>query len=193
MLALSEFVTTNTGAADQPVTINRSTGPQQVTLSGTKPIQRLIDRDGTPGTIVAASASVEHPVAVQSDLSWLPTDDGSKVAPVSAGFVVTREADLIDLTGAPAKRQKLDKAGTSIDLTLGDVVEDSLEVVNPSERHQVAIVIPLAAGMEPLNPELATAPPEATPSAEPTLKPTYVRLPGRRGALFLRDTAQGHL
>ncbi len=38
----------------------------------------------------------------------------------------------------------------------------------------MAVVIPLAAGMEPLNPALATAPPEAKPSHAPSLEPTYV-------------------
>jgi len=87
---------------------------------------------------------------------------------------VTRDSALIDPTGAPAKHVKLDKSGTEIKLTVGDTVEDSLEVVNPADRYHVAIIIPLAAGMEPLNPALNTAPPEATPSAEPTLAPSYV-------------------
>ena len=34
--------------------------------------------------------------------------------------------------------------------------------------------MPLAAGMEPLNPNLATAPPEARPAGSLTLAPTYV-------------------
>ncbi|HEV2678787.1 MAG TPA: alpha-2-macroglobulin family protein [Aliidongia sp.] len=174
MLALSDFVTKNTGVPDQPVAVTLSAGPQQLTLSGAHAIQRVVDRVGTAGSVTASGASPAHPVAVQSDLSWLPVDDGSKVAPASAGFVVAREADVIDLTGAPAKRQKLDKPGSPVELALGDVVEDSVEIVNPADRHQVAIVIPLASGMEPLNPGLATAPPEATPSAEPTLAPTYV-------------------
>ena len=38
----------------------------------------------------------------------------------------------------------------------------------------MAVVVPLAAGMEPLNPRLATAPPEARPSKSLTLPPTYV-------------------
>ena len=47
-------------------------------------------------------------------------------------------------------------------------------MVNPLERNYVAIVVPLAAGMEPLNPHLATAPPEAKPSKPITLEPSYV-------------------
>jgi uncharacterized protein YfaS (alpha-2-macroglobulin family) len=38
----------------------------------------------------------------------------------------------------------------------------------------VAISLPLPAGFEPLNPNLATAPAEAQPSAPPTLAPTSV-------------------
>ena len=96
------------------------------------------------------------------------------MAAAANGFVVTRDSALVDPSGAPPKHVKLEKPGTEIKLSVGDTVEDSLEVVNPSDRYHVAIVIPLAAGMEPLNPTLKTAPPEATPSAEPTLAPSYV-------------------
>jgi hypothetical protein len=34
-------------------------------------------------------------------------------------------------------------------------------------------VVPLAAGLEPLNPRLATAPPEAAPAGSLTRQPTY--------------------
>jgi hypothetical protein len=59
-----------------------------------------------------------------------------------------------------------------------------VQVVNPQERHHVAITVPLAAGMEPLNPALATAPPEATPSKPPTLAPTYVKFLDDRVSWF---------
>ena len=45
----------------------------------------------------------------------------------------------------------------------GDLIEETAEVVNPEDRTHVAISIPLAAGFEPLNPNLATAPAEAQP------------------------------
>ena len=53
--------------------------------------------------------------------------------------------------------------------------------------------VPLAAGMEPLNPKLATAPPEAKPSRPLTLAPTYVAVPRRRGVVLLQLAAQGHV
>ena len=56
---------------------------------------------------------------------------------------------------------------------VGDIIEEHVQIVNPSDRHHVAIKVPLAAGMEPLNPNLATAPPEANPSNPLTRTPSY--------------------
>jgi uncharacterized protein YfaS (alpha-2-macroglobulin family) len=56
----------------------------------------------------------------------------------------------------------------------GEVVEERAEIVNPEDRTYVAISLPLAAGYEPLNPNLATAPAEAQPSSAPTLAPSWV-------------------
>ena len=46
-------------------------------------------------------------------------------------------------------------------------------MVNTADRHYVAVVVPLAAGFEPLNPNLETAPPEAKPANALTHQPTY--------------------
>ena len=67
------------------------------------------------------------------------------------------------------------------------------QVVNPQERHYVAIVVPLAAGMEPLNPNLDTAPPEAKPASRAHARADLRRLPRRPGRLLLRHPAHGHL
>jgi len=65
-------------------------------------------------------------------------------------------------------------ADGTLHLTIGDIVEETVEIANPEDRTHVAISLPLAAGLEPLNPNLATAPAEAQPSAGPTLTPTWV-------------------
>ena len=64
-------------------------------------------------------------------------------------------------------------------------------MVNPTERHYVAIVVPLAAGMEPLNPNLATAPPEAKPAGTLTLAPTYVAYLDDRVAFYYNTLPKG--
>ena len=187
MLALSQFMTVNTGSAVQTVSV----GVQQLAVGGDHALQRVISKDPGAVTVTSPSASGKAKLVVESDLTYLPVEDGSHVAPASAGFVVTRDIAILDPTGAPSKKQLLDKSGQTIALNVGDVVEDSVEIVNPVERHHVAIVIPLAAGNEPLNPTLATAPPEATPSAEPTLAPAYTAFLDDQVAYFYETLPKG--
>jgi len=117
---------------------------------------------GEPGTVV-----------LRTDTEYVPLADGSTVAPASQGFAVSRELLRIHADGSPPERVALDAAGRTISLAVGEVVEERVSVVNPADRHFVAVVVPLAAGMEPLNPRLATAPPEARPTGSITLAPTY--------------------
>jgi uncharacterized protein YfaS (alpha-2-macroglobulin family) len=173
-LALTAYLKSNTGTPPQNVMVAASGGaPQKIALSGTQPLQRIISTDGTAVKITAANATPKNPISIQNDLSWLPVADGSQVAASENGFVVTSEADKIDLAGGPATKTMLDHAGITLTDKVGDVIEEHLQVVNPEDRNYVAITIPLAAGMEPLDPALATAPPEAKPSAPPTLDPSY--------------------
>jgi alpha-2-macroglobulin len=174
LLALTDYLKANSGAPDQSVTLSLPKGSETIALTGKMPLAKRVYTDGGAITVTAANASVQNPLAVQDELSWLPQEDGSKVAPVTSGFVVTREDDEILPNGAPPVRTMLDHAGIELAYHVGDIIEDHVQVVNPEDRHYVAITVPLAAGMEPLDPTLATAPPEATPSAPPTLSPSYV-------------------
>jgi hypothetical protein len=112
-------------------------------------------------------------VVARAVTSYVPAADGSQVAAQSSGFVVTRELLRVSKDGAPAERIDLAQAGSTQTFAVGDVVEDHVRVVNPKNRNYVAVAVPLAAGMEPLNPHLATAPPEAKASGTLTRQPTY--------------------
>jgi uncharacterized protein YfaS (alpha-2-macroglobulin family) len=106
------------------------------------------------------------------ETSYVPALPGSKLAPVNEGFAVTRE--LLDYgSGKELGRRMEATAGVSMLLDVGTVVEDHARVYNPQDRAFVAIRLPLAAGFEPLNPSLATAPAEATPVGRITLRPAY--------------------
>jgi uncharacterized protein YfaS (alpha-2-macroglobulin family) len=129
---------------------------------------------GAAGAAGAAPAAAGRPVAVRVETSYLPATDGALVAPAAAGFVVSRELLAVRGESLPPERLPLAAPGTVLHYSVGDVVEDHVQVVNPKERHYVAVAVPLAAGMEPLNPSLATAPPEARPRGALSLHPTYV-------------------
>jgi len=127
----------------------------------------------TPATPAASGAAAARPVVVRVETSYLPAADGAQVAPAAAGFVVSRELLAVRGGNLPPERLPLAAPGTTVHFTAGDVVEEHVQVVNPKDRHFVAVAVPLAAGMEPLNPSLATAPPEAKPRGALSLRPTY--------------------
>ena len=123
------------------------------------------------GTVKASGAG--KPVLVRVETSYMPAGDGGQEPARQAGFVVSREVLKVLAGGAPPERTALDGPGKTLRFQVGDVIEEHVRVVNPKDRHFVAVVVPLAAGLEPLNPALATAPPEAKPANALTLQPTY--------------------
>ncbi len=144
------------------------------------------------GEMVLESGDAGRPVIARVETSYVPLADGSQVAAQSRGFVVTRELQRIAKKGdAPAERRKLEEPGTVFPCDVGDVIEEHVQVVNPDHRNYVAIVVPLAAGMEPLNPNLATAPPEARPAGRVTREPTYVQFLDDRIAFYYDDLPKG--
>jgi uncharacterized protein YfaS (alpha-2-macroglobulin family) len=189
-IALSEYFDTANSGTPMSVTLARggvqrdsSTGLDlrggtriTLVLDPARPIGRFNELHADELAVTVTSPG--DTLGLLADTRYLPVADGSTVAATTEGFVVAESVKKIDA----GQSTPLDQAGKRLDFFVGDVVEQQLELVNPEDRHQVAIVVPLAAGMEPLNPNLATAPPEAKPSQEPSLAPTYVA--------FLDDAVQ---
>jgi uncharacterized protein YfaS (alpha-2-macroglobulin family) len=144
-------------------------------VDGAQPVAFLSFEHGGALAIehAAASGRGAGPVLVRSDLFYLPAADGSHSPARADGFVVQRSLERVKDGGAPSEKLPLAQPAQAFRFSVGEVIEDHVRVVVPEDRHHVAITVPVAAGMEPLNPTLATAPPEATPSAGPTLAPSY--------------------
>ena len=152
------------------------------TLGGATPLVQQTTR--APGAIHVAAwlekpgeaARFETPgsaarMATLVDTTYLPAAPGWSARASQHGFVLGRQLFRVPPSG-PMQRLEPSAAGT-IHLSVGDVVEESDELVNPADRTNVALRLPLAAGLEPLNPNLATSPAEAAPSAAPTAPPGY--------------------
>ena len=167
-LALTDYFASGGAGAPRSVTLARGGERRDIALDPARPVGRFNELHAD--ALVVTAASPGESLGLLADTRYLPIADGSTVAARAEGFVVMESIKKIDAGQATP----LDQPGKRLDFAVGDVVEQVLELVNPEDRHQVAIVIPLAAGMEPLNPNLATAPPEAKPSQAPSLAPTYV-------------------
>lgn len=184
LLALSEIIKppySGTKAAQVRVTLDGK--EQTVKLGPDLPMGFVSGTGPGAGEVLLQSKAGPRPVAARVDTSYVPAEDGSKVAAQGSGFVVTRELLLIKKDGPPVKIP-LTEAGTTQTFAIGDIIEEHIQLVNPKERHYVAITAPLAAGMEPLNPKLQTAPPEAAPTGKITLAPTYTAYQDDQAAFY---------
>lgn len=106
--------------------------------------------------------------------TYLPAAPGDRVEARGQGFVVDRSATLIPADGS-AHTHFDEECGKKVAVALGDILELHTSLLAKKDHFHVALVVPFAAGFEPLNPELKTAGPEARPSRRDSLTPTYVQ------------------
>ncbi len=122
-----------------------------------------------------SGTSKEKTASVQIRTSYVPLGRGDEVKSESKGFVVEKELLQIADDNSVSLRQWIKQTGRKLELKLGEILEQHIQVVNPQKRYYAVVVCPLAAGTEPMNPQLRTSGPEARPTGTITLAPTYVQ------------------
>ena len=172
------------------IDVTAGTVASTVEVGGDQAMVRLPE-PGAAKLVFSKTSSGTLLAGVLAETSYVPLADGSHEAPHAEGLVVSREVQQVQPGEAPAIKTALDAPGKTIVFRIGEIAEDRVELVNSQDRAHVAIVIPIAAGMEPLNPALATAPPEAKPAGETTLAPSYVAFLDDRVAYFYDTLPKG--
>ncbi len=142
--------------------------PQNVTIDANNPVVRHVSMENAP---LAIGNTSNAPLIALIETRYMPVETGATARAESEGFAITRQSWRVKSGQAP---EKLDATDGALRVNQGEIVEETAEVVNPEDRTYVAISLPLAAGYEPLNPNIATAPAEAQPSSAPTLAPSWV-------------------
>jgi uncharacterized protein YfaS (alpha-2-macroglobulin family) len=156
--------------ADTHVNFTLPNAPNQAgTIAAATPLlQATTHQVGQIGITATGQAG---PLALLTDTTYVPAPLGALAHAAPHGFVIGRTLFRVPDTG-PMERLEAAADG-SLHLKTGDVIEEVDEVVNPEPRTNVALRLPMPAGMEPLNPNLATAPANAAPSAAPSQVPDY--------------------
>lgn len=172
LMALSQILK-GKGANDDRQTLALTVGAQKHTLELGK-ASAVASFATNSAARIQLDAQGKRPLLVRAETTYLPQALGSQAPAGASGFIVSREVLRPRGEGEAADRQRLDAPGATIALTVGDLVEDHVEVVTNVDLTFVAVVVPLAAGLEPLNPTLATAPAEATPTGHLSSAPSYV-------------------
>jgi len=189
MLALSEILKGKDGKGETHK-LNVSIGAQSQTLE-IGPKSPIVQTSTNSAAKIVLRSAAKQPLIVRAETSYLPQALGAQAPAGASGFVVTRELLRQRGTGEPADKVALTQPGTAVRLSVGDVVEDHVEVISNANHHYVAVVVPLAAGLEPLNPKLATASPEAVPSGTITAVPSYVAYLDDQVAFYYDDLPKG--
>ena len=138
-----------------------------ITIDANNPVARHVSDIDAPLSITNKSNA---PMIALIETRYVPIEPGAKAQAAAEGFAITRGSWRVKGGSAP---ERLDATDGVLRVKQGDVIEETIELVNPEDRTHVAITLPLAAGFEPLNPALATAPIEAQPSFAPTLAPSW--------------------
>lgn len=114
------------------------------------------------------------PVGFRGAYRWLAAGPGDSVKATKDGFIVGRALTWYHADGS-APTHHDDEPGKSLAVSVGEVLEIEATLVSDAKRHHVALVVPFAAGLEPMNPELANASSDAKPSQADSISATYVQ------------------
>ncbi len=134
----------------------------------------LVEDNGSSEMVIKVDQGSD--VMIQAEFQGKPAVDPAELSGESSGFAVQREWIIPKRATVSARKIQMNTAGDTVELVQGTVVEEHVQIVNPEDRNYVVVFVPLAAGLEPLNPHLATSPPEAVPSGQLTLSPDYMEM-----------------
>ncbi|BDG03197.1 alpha-2-macroglobulin family protein [Anaeromyxobacter oryzae] len=166
--ALSAYLAVPRG--DLPAGTLALAGGPELSVDGSRKVARWSRRSEAPLEGVVRGA----PLGVRVAYAYLPATQGAEVKALRQGFVVTRSWSAVRDDGT-VEPPRPDQAGEVRKVRQGDVLELHVRLESSEDRTHVALVVPFAAGLEPLNPALANAGPLARPSEADTLQPAYVQ------------------
>ncbi|BAE51770.1 alpha-2-macroglobulin [Paramagnetospirillum magneticum] len=190
LLALADWIRVGgRKGGDRAATVTFGGESRQLSLTDAAPVARTSLPPGEAR--ISLGAPTPEPLAVWARTSYVPSADGSTQPAAARGFAVDREVWKLAPDGTLGGRMALDAPSATIALAVGEVIEDHVTVVNSADRAHIAVVVPMAAGMEPLNPALATAPPEAKPSEAVTRPPSYAAFLDDRISYFYDELPKG--
>jgi len=150
------------------VSVSSAEGKDTIDLSKT-PLVRKRYTNRPPYAVSVVKGT--EPVHLLARLSYLPLGSGAALASVSQGYGVQTVLHLY--RDEVEVNRLVPKAGQTISFEVGDIVEIEGILRLSAPATFVAFSVPFAAGFEPLNPGLATAPREAPPAGTDSREADY--------------------
>ena len=157
-------------SAPQPKTSISIAGVGEAALDETKKAVRRTTAQEQPLVVTVAGG----PIGTRLQMKYLPLAPGDKAEARKEGLIVSRSMTWLHSDGSPATHHD-DTAGATFKVPQGEVLEIHTQLVSDEPRNHVALVVPIAAGFEPLNPSLETSGSDAKPSQADSVNATYVQ------------------
>ncbi|MCA3011799.1 MAG: hypothetical protein INH41_05290, partial [Myxococcaceae bacterium] len=160
----------DTGQAGTPKSTVTVAGQAELVLDDAKKAGRRVVEGEKAPTVTVGGA----PVGARLQVTYLPLQPGDKAEAKKEGLIVSRSLTRYPADGsAPVNVDGV--AGQTLKVALGEVLEVHAQLTTDEARSHVALVVPFAAGLEPLNPALETSGSDAKPSQADSLTPTSVQ------------------
>jgi len=180
------------GTAPHTVRVRLGSELRTLALGPEAPLGHLVASAAEDGEVALEPGKNAGVLGMRAETTYVPAADGSQVAAQASGFVVAREWLRVKKgADVPPERVPLAQPGTTLALAVGDLVEEHVQVVNPEERHYVAVVVPLAAGMEAAQPEARHRLVRRDGGGRADPRADLHGLPRRPALLLLRHLPQG--
>jgi uncharacterized protein YfaS (alpha-2-macroglobulin family) len=184
--AIAAAIAAGAGAGTANVVVKDPSGEKKHDLGPGKAFVRHENVGTTPATLTAKGA----PVSVMSTWRSLPKTPGDRLGDHKAGFLVQRSMTIYPVDGSAARRVD-DVRAAEVRLQTGDIVEVHTSVTVDDSRSHVAVVVPFAAGFEPMNAALQTASSDAKTIERDSITPTSVARLDHEDRLYFTSLNKG--
>jgi uncharacterized protein YfaS (alpha-2-macroglobulin family) len=142
------------------------------TIAGRQAWQVQFASDAPTGLKVLGVPS-GTPMWIRARLSYVPNTAGRKTAALNKGFSIQRNSMVLGST-TRGHRHILLTNKKAVSLQIGDIVEEEVRIISHKAHRHVVVEVPIAAGVEILNPSLLTASPEAKATRANSTTPSHI-------------------
>ncbi|MBN1983293.1 MAG: hypothetical protein JW795_17285, partial [Chitinivibrionales bacterium] len=191
LLSIRDYIAhTKQQATTADIFIARGTGREQLKANEKTGVAMKNWQDNDAGAIQVERLNQNQPLYLRFVQQYIPRQPGSTISMVQRGFVVKRELIRIQKK-SPHVKMPLERAAMVCTLSVGDIIEEHIQVQNPQKRFFAVVCAPLAAGLEPMNPNLETASQESKPAGGTTDAFQYQEMLDDRVAYYFHTMEAG--
>lgn len=145
--------------------------------------------DALPLFRLQSQTALAKPVWVRARISYIPQTQGAQLPALNRGLTVQRQTQVFAEGEDERTYEILPSARKTV--PFGSILQEQVRVLTDRRLYHVAIEVPLAAGLEVMNPNLQTSGKDAASTEENSIKPTHTEYLDDRVRFFFEVLPSG--